>query len=37
MTENSPNLAKEIDTQAQEAQSCKQDEPKEAKIKMNHN
>ena len=30
MTENFPNLVKEMDTQGQEAQSPKQDEPKEA-------
>ena len=33
MIENFPNLEKEIDTKAQEAQSPKQEEPKEAHTK----
>ena len=36
MTENFPNLVKEIDMQVQEAQSPKQDEPKEVHTKI-HN
>ena len=34
---NSPNLVKEIDIEVQEAQSPKQDEPKEAHTKIYHN
>ena len=37
MTESIPNLVKEIDIQVQEAQTPKQDEPKEAHIKTYHN
>ena len=37
MTENFPNLVKEIDIQVQEAQIPKQDEPKEAHTKTHHN
>ena len=37
ITENFPNLAKEIDIQVQEVQSPKQDEPKEAHTKTYHN
>ena len=37
MTENFLNLVKEIDIQVQEAQSPKQDEPKEAYTKTHHN
>ena len=37
MKENFPNLMKEIDRQAQEAQSPKQDGCKEAHSKTNHN
>ena len=37
MTENFPNLVKEIDMQVQEAQSPKQDEPKEVHTKTHHN
>ena len=37
MKENFPNLVKEIDIQTQEAQSPKQDGPKEAHIKTNQN
>ena len=37
MTENLPNLVKEIDIQAQEAQSPKPDELKEAHTKTPHN
>ena len=37
MTENFLNLVKEIDIQVQEAQSPKQDEPKEAQAKTHHN
>ena len=37
MKENFLNLAKEIDTQLQEAQSPKQDGPKKDHIKIEHN
>ena len=37
MTENFPNPVKETDTQIQEAQSPKQDVPKEAHTKAHHN
>ena len=37
MMENFLNLAKEIDIQAQEMQSPKQVEPKEAHTKAHHN
>ena len=37
MMENFPNLAKEINLEDQEAQSAKQDEPKEAHTKTHHN
>ena len=37
MKENFPNLMKEIDIQVQEAQSPKQDEPKEDHTKTHHN
>ena len=37
ITEKFPNLAKEIDIQVQEAQSPKQDEPKEDHTKTFHN
>ena len=37
MTENFPNLAKEIGLQVQEAQSSKRDEPKEAHTKTHYN
>ena len=37
MTENFPILVKEIDIQAQELQSLKQDEPKQAYTKKHHN
>ena len=36
MKENLPNLVKEVDMQAQEAQSPKQDGCKEAHSKMHH-
>ena len=36
MTENLPNLVKEIEIQVQEAQSFKQDEPKEVHTKIRH-
>ena len=37
MKENFPNLVKEIDMQVQEAQSPKQDEPKEVHTKTHRN
>ena len=37
MKENFPNLVKEVDIQVQEAQSLKQDGPKEDHIKTHHN
>ena len=37
MEENFPNWVKEIDLQAQKAQSPKQDGPKEAHSKTHHN
>ena len=37
MGENLPNLAKETDLQVQEAQSPKQDEPKETHTKTHYN
>ena len=37
MMKNFPNLAKKIDIQAQEMQSLKKDEPKEAHSKTHHN
>ena len=36
MKENFPNLVKEIDMQVQEAESPKQDEPKEAYTETHH-
>ena len=35
--ENFPNLTKKLDIQAQEVQSSKQDEPKEAQTKTHYN
>ena len=37
MTENFPNLVKEVDIQVQKAEGPKQDEPKEAHTKIHHN
>ena len=37
MMKNFPNLVRKIDIQFQEAQSLKQDEPKEANTKTHHN
>ena len=37
MTENFFNLRKETDSQVQETESPKQDEPKELQTKTNHN
>ena len=37
MAENFPNLAQETDIQVQEAQSPKQDEPKETHTKTHYN
>ena len=37
MTENIPNLAKELDEQIQEVQNPKQDEPKQAYSKTHNN
>ena len=37
MTENFPNLGKEIDIEVQERQSPKQDGPKEDHTKTHHN
>ena len=37
LTENFPNLVKEIDIQVQEVKDPKQDEPKEAHTKTHHN
>ena len=37
MTENFPNLVKEIDAQVQEAESPKQDGHREDHIKTHHN